>query len=70
MKRTVVFALLSMAGIVAGLFVLWALAGFSSFGLDRDDLSFLLPGVVVTVLLAVALMAVMVHSNRSGSDKI
>ena len=70
MKQTIIFALLSMACIVAGLFVLWALTGFSSFGLDRDDLSFLLPGVVMTVLLAVALMAAMVHSNRSGSDKV
>jgi hypothetical protein len=70
MKQTVIFALFSMAGIIGGLFVVWALTGFSSFGLDRDDLSFLLPGVVMTVLLTVALMAAMVHSNRSGSDKV
>ena len=70
MKDTIKFALLSTAGIVAGLAVLWALTGFSSFGLDSDDLSFLLPGVVLTILLTVALMAAMVHSNRSGSDKV
>ena len=70
MKRTIIFALLSTGGIVAGLLALWTLTGFSSFGLDRDDLSFLLPGVVITILLAVALMAAMVHSDRSGTDKV
>ncbi|MBV9111348.1 MAG: hypothetical protein JOY67_00845 [Hyphomicrobiales bacterium] len=69
-KRTLVFAGLSTAGIFAGLFVLWAVSGFSSFGLNSDDLSFLVPGVLLTVLLTVALMAVMVHSNRSGSDEV
>ena len=69
-KRTLVFAGLSTAGIFAGLFVLWAISGFSSFGLNSDDLSFLVPGVLLTVLLTVALMAVMVHSNRSGSDEV
>ena len=69
MKRTVIFALLSTGGIVAGLLALWTLR-VSSFGLDRDDLSFLLPGVVITILLAVALMAAMVHSDRSGNDRV
>ena len=44
MKRTIIFALLSTGGICAGLPALWALTGFSSFGLDRDDLPLLLPG--------------------------
>jgi len=70
MKRTVIFALLSTGGIVAGLLALWTLTGFSSFGLDRDDLSFLLPGVVMTILLTVGLMAAMVYSDRSGTDKV
>jgi hypothetical protein len=70
MKRTIIFALFSMGGIVAGLLALWALTGFSSFGLDRDDLSFLLPGVVMTILLTVGLMAAMVYSDRSGTDKV
>ena len=70
MKRTVIFALLSTGGIVAGLLALWTFTGFNSFGLDRDDLSFLLPGVVITILLAVALMAAMVYSDRSGNDRI
>jgi hypothetical protein len=69
-KQTVIFSLLTTGGIFAGLLVLWAITGFSSFGLNSDDLSFLLPGVVMTVLLTVALMAAMVHSNRSGSDEI
>ena len=70
MKRTIIFALLSTGGIVAGLLALWTLTGFSSFGLDRDDLSFLLPGVVMTILLTVGLMAAMVYSDRSGTDKV
>jgi hypothetical protein len=70
MKNTIIFAILTAGGIVAGLLVLWALTGFSSFGLDSDDLSFLVPGVVLTILLTVALMAAMVYSNRSGSDQI
>ena len=70
MRQTIIFAGLSTVGIFVGLLLLWAICGFSSFGLNSDDLSFLVPGVLFTVLLAVALMAVMVHSNRSGSDKI
>ena len=64
------FFVICMAGIVGVLFVVWALTGFSSFGLDRDDLSFLLPGVVMTILLTVGLMAAMVYSDRSGTDKV
>ena len=69
-KRTFVFAGLSTAGIFAGLLALWAITGFSSFGLNSDDLSFLVPGVLLTVLLTVGLMAVMVYSNRSGGDEV
>ena len=70
MSRAIGFAALTSAGIFAGLLALWALTGFSSFGLDSDDLAFLVPGVVLTILIAVALMAVMVYSNRSGRDEV
>jgi hypothetical protein len=62
------FFVLCMAGILGLLLVAWALAGFSSFGLDADDLAFLVPGVIFTCALAVALMAAMFYSDRSGKD--
>jgi hypothetical protein len=69
-KRAIGFALICFAGIFVGLFAMWALTGFSSFGLDADDLAFLLPGIVLTTLVTVALMAAMVYSNRSGKDEV
>jgi hypothetical protein len=70
MGKTVTFAIVTTVGICVGLAVLWALTGFSSFGLDADDLSFLIPGVVLTIIVAVALMGAMVYSNRSGKDEL
>jgi len=70
MGKTIAFAIVTTAGICVGLAALWALTGFSSFGLDADDLSFLIPGVVLTIMVAVALMAAMVYSNRSGKDEL
>jgi hypothetical protein len=70
MGRTIKFAVLTSLGICVGLGALWALTGFSSFGLDADDLSFLLPGIVLTVIVAVALMAAMDYSNQSGKDEL
>jgi hypothetical protein len=70
MSKTVTFAIATSVGICVGLAALWALTGFSSFGLDADDLAFLIPGIVLTVMVAVALMAAMVYSNRSGKDEL
>jgi hypothetical protein len=70
MKRAISFAVITSAGIMIGLLALWALTGFSSFGLNSDDLAFLLPGIVLTALMTVALMAAMVYSNRSGKDEL
>jgi hypothetical protein len=47
------FFVLCMAGILGLLLIVWALTGFSSFGLDADDLAFLVPGVIFTCALAV-----------------
>jgi hypothetical protein len=63
------FFVLSMGGILGVSFILWALTGFSSFGLESDDLAFLVPGAIFTCALAVALMAAMFYSDRSGKDE-
>ena len=70
MNWTVRFSIACVAIIIGGAFAIWALAGFSSFGLDTDDLKFLVLGSVFTLLLAVGLMAAIFYSNRSGSDEV
>jgi hypothetical protein len=52
------------------LLVVWAASGFSTFGLDADDFKFLALGSIFTCLLAIALMAAMFYSDRSGKDQI
>jgi len=70
MKGAIRFATITSLGTLAGLFVLWAITGFSSFGLDSDDLAFLIPGIIFTILVAIALMTGMIYSNRTGADDI
>ncbi|MFI5461197.1 MAG: hypothetical protein ACHRXM_37805 [Isosphaerales bacterium] len=60
MKDAIRFAVITSAGTIVGLLALWSVTGFSSFGLGSDDLAFLIPGIVFTILVAVALMTVMV----------
>jgi hypothetical protein len=70
MNWVVRFSLISVAGIIGASFIIWALTGFSKFGLDPDDFEFLALGSIFTCLVAVGLMAAIFYSNRSGADDI
>lgn len=58
----------SAGGIVALLALTWALFGFRSLGLDVPGTIALFLGVGLTISVAVALMALIFYSNRSGRD--
>jgi hypothetical protein len=62
------FSLLCVAAIVVVGLALWALTGFSNFGLDTDDFEFLALGSVFTCLIGIGLMAAVFYSDRSGRD--
>ena len=70
MKWSIRFALLCLLGFIGLGLILWAVTGFSTFGLDADDFKFLAGGSIVTCLLAIGLMTAMFYSNRSGGDEI
>ena len=55
MSPVIKFSLLCIAAIIGVSLIFWALAGFSSFGLDSDDFKFLALGSVFTCLLGIGL---------------
>ena len=58
----------STGGVAALLLLIWAFFGFQSLGLDVPGTIALILGVVLTISVAVALMALIFYSNRSGRD--
>jgi hypothetical protein len=70
MSTAIKFSVLCIGGIIALFLLIWAVSGFSTFGLDADDFKFLALGGLFTCLLAVGLMAAMFYSDRSGKDDI
>jgi len=69
MKWFVTFSLGSVGAIIAILAVLWGSNGFSTGGLSGHGIAAIVLGVTFSVLLAVALMALVFYSNRSGRDE-
>jgi hypothetical protein len=69
MKWLVTFSLGSVGAIAAILAVLWGATGFSTGGLSSHGIAAIVLGVTFSVLLAVALMALVFYSNRSGQDE-
>jgi hypothetical protein len=68
MKWTLGFSLACVAFITAILMVGWAANGFTTAGLSTTGIVAITGGATVTALLAVALMALVFYSNRSGQD--
>lgn len=68
MKWIVTYSLACVGAIVAVLALLWASNGFSTGGLSGHGIAAIVLGVTSSVLLAVALMALVFYSNRSGQD--
>jgi hypothetical protein len=68
MKWIVNYSLICIGAIVAVLAVLWASNGFSAGGLSGHGIAAIVLGTTFSVLLAVALMALVFYSNRSGQD--
>lgn len=53
---------------MALLLAIWACFGFQGPGLDEPGTVALILGIVLTIGLAVGLMALMFYSNRTGRD--
>jgi len=68
MNWIVSFPTACCAFIAAVVAVVWAAGGFNTAGLSTTGIVAILGGVTVTVLLAVALMALVFYSDRSGRD--
>jgi hypothetical protein len=66
MNWAIRFSLICFGAIVVVFLAVWALSGFSHFGLDADDFMFLGLGSLFTILLAIALMAAMFAGERKG----
>lgn len=60
----------SLAGIIALIALFFAASGSRWLGLDTNATIALILGIVLTVGLAVGLMALMFYSSRSGRDDI
>ena len=69
MKWVINYSLMCVGAIVAVLAVLWASNGFSTGGLSGHGIAAIVLGVTLSVLLAVALMALVFYSNRSGRNQ-
>jgi hypothetical protein len=69
MKWLITFSLGSVGAIATILAVLWGANGFSTGGLSGHGIAAIMLGVTFSVLLAVALMALVFYSNRSGQDE-
>ena len=68
MKWIVTYSLACVGAIVALLALLWASNGFTMGGLSGHGIAAIVLGVTFSVGLAVALMALVFYSNRSGQD--
>jgi len=69
MARLAWYVLGSVAMIATILLVAWAANGFEPIGLHGNVLIALILGSVGTAALAIALMALVFHSHRSGQDE-
>jgi di/tricarboxylate transporter len=65
----VIFAVASLCGIAAVLFLLWAFNGFHGLGIGVAGTVFAIFGIVVTSALGVALMGLVFYSDRSNIDE-
>lgn len=69
MNWVLAFSAACVGAIAAILALLWALNGFGTGGLSSHGVVAVALGVTFSVLLAVGLMALVFHSNRSGRDE-
>jgi hypothetical protein len=58
----------SAAALVVIALAIWALFGFSGWGLEPHMIAAVLLGSALTVALTVGLTLLMIYSNRSGHD--
>ncbi len=70
MKRLVIFAAGCAGSVGAVVVLIWALHGFIGPGLPLAGLVAMVLGMVLTVALAIGLMALLFYSNRSGYDEV
>jgi len=69
MKWIINYSLLCISAVVVVLAAGWASNGFTTGGLSGHGIVAIVLGVTFSVLLAVALMALVFYSNRSGHDE-
>jgi len=69
LKWIVSYSLICIAAIVGVLGFVWALNGFDTGGVSTHGMIAIVLGTTFTVLIAVGLMALVFHSNRSGQDE-
>lgn len=62
------FSIVSVGSIAVLIALAWIVFGFHSLGLDASATIALTLGIVLSVALAVGLMALMFYSDRSGRD--
>jgi hypothetical protein len=70
MTRIVWYVVGSVAMVATMLLVAWAANGFEPIGLHGNVLIALILGSVGATALAIFLMALVFHSDRSGRDEI
>lgn len=64
------FTLLCSAIVLGALLLMWAVLGFSGFGMSGQGLVAMVLGTVLSVLLGCALMALLFHSEHlRGGDR-
>ncbi len=69
MKWILTYSAACVGAIAAILALLWAVNGFDLGELSGHGVAAVVLGVTFSVLLAVGLMALVFHSNRSGRDE-
>jgi hypothetical protein len=65
MRRIITFSTSCIGATVVVLALIWAFGGFSGLGIDGSGMTALFLGITFTVALAVGLMALIFHGDRS-----
>lgn len=68
MRWLITFGASSFVGVFGVLLILWAIDGFHGLGLDTAGTIAVVIGVLFTIALGVALMALIFYSERSNAD--
>jgi hypothetical protein len=66
----ILYVVLSVAVIAAAIAIFAAAGGADTVGMSTNGLIAMAAGIVLSVGLAIGLMALVFHSNRSGRDEV